>query len=270
MYATDFQFDDNCLSDFGMMICSFAGKSGTETVSSGSDITFHQIKAAGSNRFHLYSSSYDSAYSTSFQICKNPDTIKSPDEMYLSTELVSLLQRWLCRKEYKKFKLIQEDYENIYWNGTFLAKQINSVHGTAGMELTLYTDAPFAYSEAVTLEYHCLADTSFTLFDASDEIGFIHPDIEITLLSASKKFTLRNSMDYKILQIKNCSVGETLKIDGKNQIISTSVPSHTIANDFNYFFPKIINTYSNNQNTFTPNTDCIIKITYSPIKKIGL
>lgn len=270
MYAANFEFDGKTLSDFGMMICSFEGKSGIETVSSGSDITFNQIQTTGSNRFNLYSSAYPSAYTTTFQICRHPDIIKSQEEAYLSTELVSMLQRWLCRKEYHKFKLLQENYEYLYWNATFSAKQINSAHGIVGMELTLYTDAPFAYSEEITAEYHCLAETSFDLYDASDEIGFIHPNMEITFLSDGETFTLKNSMDYKILKIKHCSADEKIYIDGKNQIISTSVPSHNIVNDFNYFFPKIVNTYSNNQNTFTPNMDCNIKISYSPIKKIGL
>ena len=65
------------------------------------------------------------------------------------------------------------------------------------------------------------------------------------------------------------SENEYQKIDGKNQIISSSIKSH-IAKDFNYFFPQIINTYDERCNTFTPSLDCKIKIAYSPIKKIGL
>ena len=55
--------------DYGMMLCFFDSGGGIETVSSGADVTFNQIKPIGSNRFNLYSSTYDTALSATFQIC---------------------------------------------------------------------------------------------------------------------------------------------------------------------------------------------------------
>ncbi len=270
MYTKNIEYNREKLSDYRMIVCKFDSSGGLETVSSGADITFNQVKSSGSNRFNLYSSTYDSAYTTTFQICKDPCLIKTQDEMILSVEEVSSLQRWLCREdEYHRFKIDQDGYECIYWNTTFSSKQIELNGQIIGLELTLYTDAPFAYMDEVSTEYNCSADTSFDLYDSSDEIGYIIPSLQITVLS-NGDFSLKNSMDNKIMKIDNCVYGEIITIDGNNQILQTSKTSHNIVKDFNYFFPKIINTYENRCNTFTPNLDCKIKITYSPIRKIGL
>ena len=272
--CTDFEYAGEMLSDYGMMLCSFDSGGGIETVSSGADVTFNQIKPIGSNRFNLYSSTYDTALSTTFQICKNPCRLKNQEEMRLSFEEVSAIQRWLCRKDgYKRFKLDKEGYEHVYWNGTFSSKQIVLNDQILGLELTLYTDAPFAFMDEVSTEYECSAGTSFNLWDNSDETtdlnNSLRPDMEITILSEGN-FKLTNSMDAKFFILRNCKSGEVITIDGKNQLITSSLSSHNLANDFNYFFPRIINNYEERCNTFTPNLDCKIKITYSPIRKVGI
>ncbi|MCM1500385.1 MAG: hypothetical protein NC124_18135, partial [Clostridium sp.] len=262
MYAIDFEFDGQKLSDYGMIICSF--NSNLETVSSGADITFHQSNSSCGNRFHLYASTYDSAYSSTFQICKNPgDKLNDGN---LSVEEVSALQRWLCRKDkYYRFKVFQDGYEHIYWNATFSSKQIEIGGRAVGLELTLYTDAPYAYRDEIVVSKDCSENLSFHIYDNSDEVGFIYPNLTITLLEdgegEDRVFTLKNSLDHKTTRINGCTSGECIEIDGKNQIIRTSCLTHTsLAKDFNYFFPKIINTYTDNDNIFTCNLKCEIKI----------
>lgn len=273
-YFTNFEYAGEKLSDYKMMVCKFDSSGGLETVSSGADVTFQQIRPGGANHFQLYASTYESALSATFQICKNPFFAEKQAEPFLSVEEVSALQRWLCRKDrYHRFKINQEGFEHIYWNGTFSSRQIALNGQIIGLELTLYTDAPFAYMDEVSVEYHCTADTPFDFYDNSDEITDLNhplfPDMEITLLTDGD-FKLENSMDHKIMKLNHCKANEIISIDGKNQIISSSLPSHDLANDFNYFFPRIINTYETRCNTFTPNLDCGIKIIYSPIRKIGL
>ena len=273
MYATNFEYAGEKLSDYGMIICTIDKSSGVEIVSSGANITFNQVKPSNSNRFYISSSKYEEPLQTTFHICKNPCNVKNGDKMSISKDEISALQRWLCRKnEYHVFKLDQEDLKNIYWNATFTSQEITYGGETIGLELTVHTDSPFSYMDEVSVEYNCSAGASFSLYDNSDEITDtnhrIHPNMEIVLLSDGC-FKLENSMDTKVMKIENCSKDETITIDGKNQIISSSIKSH-IAKDFNYFFPQIINTYDERCNTFTPSLDCKIKIAYSPIKKIGL
>lgn len=83
MHFIDFEYDKERLSDYGMVICNFNGNKVVETMPSGADISYNQIKPSGTDRFHLYSSTYESAYTTTFQICKNPCGNKSDGSMYL-------------------------------------------------------------------------------------------------------------------------------------------------------------------------------------------
>lgn len=270
MYATNFEYAGENLSDYGMIICRFDGSGGIETVSSGSDVTFHQIKPSGQNHFNNYFPTYEEPMPNIIQICRNPHLTKNQDEMYLLPEDISALQRWLCRNNYHKFKLEQDGYENIYWNVLFSTKQVNLNGQAVGLELTLSADAPFAYQEEVPFEYKCNANEKFSLYCTSDLEHCIYPNVEITLLE-SGNFQLQNSLDNKITKINNCKAGEIITIDGKNLLIKFST-AHASSNDFNYFFPRIFSVYNNGKatpNVFTSNLQCIIKLTYSTVKKIG-
>lgn len=180
MYCTDFEYDKEKLSDYGMILCSFDHSGGLETLSSGADLTFHQIQSAKNSRFPLYAATYDTAYTAVFQICKNPCR-ETPDNPWLSPREVSALQKWLCRKDgYHKFKIDQEDYQTFYWKAVFSAKQIMLNGKIAGLELTMYTDSPYAYLDEISLEFACKANEPFSIYSVSDEEGYLYPFVEIT------------------------------------------------------------------------------------------
>ena len=269
MFATDFEFDNKRLSDLGMMVMVF-DKASDETISSGADIIFNQVKTSGSDIFNLYSSKYEEVFKATFQIGKNPCLCKTQDDMYLSPTEVSGLQRWLCQKRYCKFKVAQRGYENIYWNATFSSKQIMLNGMIIGLELSLFTNAPYAFQEEVTIKKILQKNEGFTLHDLSDEVGEIMPFIEVEFLETGDSWILENSMDINITEVKNVSANEVITFDGKNQIISSSFLEHKIADDFNYHFPIIGNTYDTNINEYVSNLDCKITIKYSPIIKVGL
>ncbi|MCI8482789.1 MAG: hypothetical protein HFH41_00445 [Lachnospiraceae bacterium] len=279
MYCMDFAYDKEKLSDYGMMLCNFNHSNSLETLSSGADITFHQISAGRNPRFPLYASTYDTAYTASFQICKNP-CLNTSGTPWLSPWEVSALQKWLCRKNrYHRFKIDQEDYQTLYWKSVFSAKQVMMNGKIAGMELTMYTDSPYAYRDEATLEFECRANEPFSVYSLSDEEGCLYPWVEITCRemetddSRTDTFLLElsNTLDQKTTQIKGCRKGEILTLDGEHFTISSSEKSHvSLARDFNYYFPRIINTYENNKNDFTLNRDCTLLLRYSPVCRIGL
>lgn len=272
MYATDFEYNGTLLSSLGYMICSFDGSS-NGNVSAGSDITFNMISPNRNSKFRIYSSKYESSYTTTFSICKNIESMSSvnQDEQYLSTNDISELHKWLCRKSFKKFKAHQDGYEDIFWNGVFTSEQYLINGRTAGLTLTLITDAPFAYQEPEkesTYDFYLAKDVPFEIYDTSDEEGFIHPNLTITVLEPGT-FTLSNSMDNKIMRIYNCSENEVITIDGENLIISSTMQNH-ITSDFNYYYPKIVNDDGHFLNQITSSLDCKIELSYAPIRKIGL
>ena len=264
----DFEFNNEKLSDYGMIICAFDG-SLDGTFSSGADITFQQTSNILGRNLNIYGA-YSTPYQATFSICKDIYNIGDNDEG-LSPILVSSLQRWLCLKNsYKEFRLIGDDnYNGLYWNSTFTSQQILYGGKIVGLTLTMYTDSPYAYRDRITNTFENVRYFEFA--DVSDEIGYIQPDLQIQF-KANGNFTLTNSLDNRVTSIKNCNQSETITINGTKEIISTDSSTHelTLARDFNYFFPKIINTYDNRVNSFTLNLACNITITYSPIIKVGM
>lgn len=287
MYATDFEYDGKCLSDYGMMICRFDSP-GLETLSSGADINFQTIKSIGSDKLKMCGCKYEETYTVTFGICLNPSL--NPDNgryPYLSPEQISALQRWLCRKDgYHPFQLLQEDLPDIYWNADFSCKQIEINGETAGLELTMYTDSPYAYLAAEPVTYSLQPGDRFSFFDSSDETGFLYPTVTIICGGGEQiqpeddcRIVLENNLDHNRKTIlTNLKNGEIITLDGENKLIFSSDDFRTnLANSFNYCFPRIFNKIENGmdirENIFTLSEDsipCSITFRYAPIRKIGL
>ena len=62
MNILDFTFNGKKLSDFECICCNFDSSSGTVEVSAGADVTLNQERPSGSNKFNLYSTSYDEPF----------------------------------------------------------------------------------------------------------------------------------------------------------------------------------------------------------------
>lgn len=283
MYATDFEYNGKRLSDYGMMICRF-DSSGLETVSSGADITYQTVKSVGADKLKMCGCKYDETYTTTFQICLNPS---NSDDIYLSPDKISSLQRWLCRKDgYHPFKPVQEDLLDIFWNAAFSSKQIELTGKVAGLELTMYTDSPYAYLAAEPVTYSLQPGEQFSFFDSSDEVGFIYPTVTINCGGDEQiqaeddcKIILQNSLDHnRKTVLTNLKNGEVITLDGENKLIFSSDASRTnLSNSFNYYFPRIFNKIENGmdirENIFTlseTSIPCRITFHYAPIRKIGL
>ncbi len=272
MYATDFEYDGFSLSDYGMCLCSF-NSSGIETLSSGADISFHTVRPVGSDRFYFYGSKYEETYTAMLQICKNPCRKGTP---YLTPEEVSTLQRWLCRKDgFHKLKFLSDNYIDIYWNAVFSSKQINFANQVVGLELTIYTDSPYAFREEHTIHYSLRPGETFTLYDVSDEIGIIYPYTTI-ISHSSGKIILKNEMENSstATKVESVSQNEKITLDGKNKLITSSIPTRSdLPSKFNFHYPCICNDFQNRNNIFTLSADsvaCDISFTYSPIVKVGI
>jgi hypothetical protein len=268
MYAIDFEFDGKRLSDFGCILTTFDGLR-NNAVSSGASIVFSTEKPLGSDRYNIHSSRYDSPFSAEFCICKNPCDEMNSDNIVFSPREVSAIQRWLCRNdEYCKFRLLEDGYEGIYWNGYFNSQQHMLGSSIVGFDLIFTADSPYAYLDDIKLHYDNAANTSFLVDSKSDKEGYIYPNIILSLKS-SGNFSLTNDRDNKIVRINNCTSGEIITMSGDQLLISSSNSNHDLSADFNYSFPRIINTYDNTKNIFTTNLACEITISYSPIIRVG-
>lgn len=274
VYALDFEYDNQYLSDYGFIICEFEAKNSIETVKSGSNIVFNKTSTHNGRNNYLLNAKYDSCIETSFSICKNPCGCKNQSEKVITSDEYRLLIRWLNRKEFLRFRFISKDSRDVcYYNSSFNIETITIAGKLFGLRLNMTTDAPFGYGgdkhEKILFE----TSAPHKIIDNSDEIGYVYPDI-IIYCFMDGDIAIHNDYDDATMIITNCSNEETITIKGDEQIITTDNDNHDICNDFNYVFPKIGNTYDNRTNTFTlvqlddyVYAGCVAEFIYRPIVK---
>lgn len=264
MKCYDFWYDGLKLSDFGFMICSF-DSGGTDTISNGSEITFNQVSTLNGAKQELTSIQYDDCITATIQICKN---LCNDGSFEISVEKMRDIMRWLNRKSFHKFKLIDDEYTNIYFEASFNVSKIEIGGKICGFELEMTTNRPFALMEPVEIVIdNPTSGKVHAFFSNSDEEGYIYPDMEI-VVKGDGKLDLYSITEDRHMVVDNCKAGEVVTID--YPIIQSSLDSHKIQNDFNWIFYRVSTSFKNKENEFTVSLPCSVKIKYSPIVKIGI
>lgn len=264
MKSYDFEFDGIRLSDKGFMICKFDSDS-VETISNGSQITFNTVSMMNGVRHELMSSEYDDCLTATFQICKNLCDGTSEE---ISLEDVRDIMRWLNRKRFHKFKLLDDEYSGIYFESSFNVSKIEMNGRVYGFELEMFTNRPFALQEPVIFNIkNTEANGAHRFFSKSDEEGCVYPNMEIAL-DAAGDLEIYSVTEDRTMRIANCEVGEVITIN--YPIITSSLSSHKIQNDFNWIFFRIATSFKDRANDVIISLPCTIRIKYSPIVKVGI
>ena len=264
MKCFDFEYDGHLLSDKGFIICKF-GSDGIETVSNGSYITFNTVSTMKGAKHELTSTEYNDCLTTIIQICKHP-CLSDTNEVSVNEQRE--IMKWLNRKEFHKFKLIDAEYIDIFFETSFNISKIESNGKVYGFELEVVTNRPYALQEPVVLYLkNIVLHGEKRIYSKSDEEGHTYPDMEITI-TQDGDFELFNSFENRTMRIANCKAGEVIRV--QYPIIESSLTDHKIQNDFNWQFFRIANTLKNKVNDITISIPCIIKMTYSPIVKVGI
>lgn len=267
--AYDFIYDGKKLSEFGMILCSFDGSKGVETVSDGCSITFNTISTQNGQKHELTSVQYEDCLEATFQICKHSCTGGVQE---INAAEHRELTRWLGRKKFLKFKPLSEEYIDLYFEASFNISRIEIDGKLFGFELEVKTNRPFALKEPRiitinnTLE-NIAENKKHSIFDMSHEEGYIYPHTEIKILEDGD-LTIHNALEDRDTYIVNCKAGEIITMD--YPVIQSNIDSHKIQNNFNWNFFRIANAYENRRNDLTISLPCTIKIEYSPIIKVGL
>lgn len=268
MKAFDFEYAGKNLHEFGMIICSFGSK-GLETISNGSQITFNTVSASCGAKHLLVSTQYEDCLETTIQICKNSCT---SDILEISATEFRELTKWLNRKKFLKFKILDEDYIDLYFEASFNISRIEINGKLYGLELQVITNRPFALKEPrMLIVKNAVKNGKHFINDTSYEEGYIYPYTEI-IIEEDGDLDIYNALEDRHTIIKNCVAGEVITMDYPviESFIESLEPHDNIQNDFNYNFFRIANTYDNSRNDLTISLPCTIKLKYSPIVKVGL
>lgn len=264
MTCSDFEYNGIKLSELGYRICSFDQNSNN---TSSSTLTFNTISNGSGSRFYLVNSTYQECLEITFSICKSAC---SSNEREISLKEYAELLRWLNRKEFCKFKLLADEYMDIYFEGSFNVSKREASGKIIGLDLTFISNSPFGMHENKKFIFEAkTSNSSFVFYDISEEEGSIYPHMNITI-AASGDLMIKNSQYDEAMVIHNCIQGEVISSDYPMISSSSAVHTQTLANDFNWSFFKISNTFRNRKNELTVSLPCTIEIVYSPITKIGI
>lgn len=299
VYALDFEYDGNMLSDMKYLICDFDYSSGVNTSSNGSLITFNLVSRNMGKKYSKTSSIYEECIQAEFDICKDPD---ENDDMIIDDHDYRALMKWLNRHKFLPFRFLGADNkdgvnENVVFMSSFNIEKIKIAERLYGLHLTMTTNAPHGYGADISQTLSVSGTSGSTAkpnrdyISENDEYGLIYPKFTITCKGTGNlRFQIHKGNSHQneypnygsnvlcAFDIENCTNGEIITIDSEKQIISTSLDSHKLYNDFNFAFPCFIN-YENpdvqgestDTNTIVNNGGIAFDISYtfSPIIKVS-
>lgn len=152
MKATDFEFNNKRLSEFGMVLCQFGGSKGLDTVTDGTPISFTTVPTMNGLKHNLTSSQYGQGLETTWQICKH----SCSDGIQEITPVEHRnLTAWLCRKKFLKLKIIDEFNMDLYHEAKIDVSRIELDGKLYGLELAISTNRPFALKEPRIISITC-------------------------------------------------------------------------------------------------------------------
>jgi hypothetical protein len=141
----------------------------------------------------------------------------------------NLAQTWLTsRMEYKKFKIIQSDMIDYYFNVIF-EKASNEYVGNLNQAFTLHArcDSGYAweYPKTLTKSYTGggVTNESFTIYNSSADPDYNYPIVDFTLNGVGTSFVLTNTSDNnRQYSFTGLSANENINTDNYNEILISS------------------------------------------------
>ena len=261
----DFMFDGRYGSSYNLLICNINGS--TEDSNIVSDNNFSTFQPAKNDKNYFISSNYSSVLTKNIQVCKT-NNCQIVDITDYDVESIS---RWLCREDgYHRFAFVNKDGENtIEYNAKININKIELGNGIIGLELTITTDSQYGYTKRKT-EIILDENQTVCINNTSSKLGKIKVNMQL-LCDSDGDYIITHTFGDKSNKIsfKNCVNGEYINVSDMC-VLTSSISSHDISNDFNYIFPFIQSTISDTKNYFKSNLPCKLTIEYELRRKVGI
>ena len=256
-----FVFDGISCEEYGIMCASFSSSTMDTISAQVSDLKTE--KSIRGDIYHITSQNYSEPLTYTMQIVNR-------DFAPISTVQERALKKWLCQRgSYKRFCVLSKRYADIWFFANINNPKSIYVADTVGLEFTVTTNAPFGFSDIRDKTW--IMDGNDTIEDFyvdNDEELPIYPDLTITLADAGT-FTFRNESITGVpntLTIENCIAGEVITLECGYPYISSSIASHRVFDDFNKFWPYLIDGY----NRIWVDKACTLEFQYREYRKVGI
>lgn len=188
------------------------------------------------------------------------------DKMQLRYILVAATKN---RFEYKWMKIFDEGYGELL-NYRVLLEKISLCKAgdkVIGITLEYMTDSPFAYANERVINKELAYNGSFNVYVYSDDNDDdLSTYTTVTMNGNYGNFKITNNSTGVVTSFTSVSNGETIIMDGNNDVISTSVSGKNILNTFNLNFIKL----RNGENNIQVTNACNMEIKYRELRKVGI
>lgn len=218
--ATYFTYDGIYSGDYGIQIASLESDN-IETTSVFAP-TLSLSKGARSKRFFYSGIQYEDSPEYQFSILSEREI---PD-----TERRKILSWLVGRKEFKKLRIHQQEFDDVYFNCIFTAADIVYVRGRCfGFTVTAKFDSPYCYGKPTKKTITCTAGTpaALTIYNKSDVLDdYVYPTITF-----SENVSIRNITDgSRVTSYSGVKSLETITIDGELKIVNSNLGGDKLSN----------------------------------------
>lgn len=256
-----FVFDGVACNEYGVMCVSFSS-SGMKTISA-QESELKTEKSIRGDIFHITSQTYTKPLTYTIQIV-------SKDCTPISAVQERALKKWLCKRGgYKPFCILEKRYADIWFFANINNPKSIYICDTVGMEFTVTTNAPFGFSDIRDKRWIMAGnDIIEDFYVDNDEELPIYPELQIGMNESGTLTLVNESITGadNTLKIENLTAGEIITMECGYPFISSSIQTHNLFNDFNKFWPYLIDGY----NRITADKACSLEFKYREYRKVGI
>lgn len=194
---------------------------------------------------------------------------------FTQDEVRALLKYLTQRDTTGLLEAYDDDSNVISWAsiGNFSEIQLYKIANkrVVGVTATWDSISPFALSDLYTVTKTITSTGTITIDIDTDDNKPVCPCVTIQTNGNDIKFVNKHtdffnvSKSYNSLEVINNASGETVTVDGANQIIKTSLTKRIFGDDFNRMWLELYD----GKNELTINGNCTVKLEWREPRKIG-
>lgn len=269
IFGKDAIIGDFQLSNYGLILASFEGSnSSDEEIGMKHDTIEEYI---GHNPIPVYlGSSFSSKLNLTATVIKDPFINHNAHSNYFTEhECREVLRQLTGFRGYKQMQIFSYEFDELLFFNVRVANVKYQRIGAciAGIILDMECDSQFAWSTDFNYTFNATQASNIIFFNTSDNLyDYIFPRITIKAINDISELSIINIQDNNwTATISSITANEIITMDSKNKILTSSIPSRIISNDFNMHFIRLVP----GKNEFKVTGDIQITFTYKVPRKVG-
>lgn len=192
-------------------------------------------------------------------------TVFNSDGTYIDADKQEDLKNWFIRDDFSWLIIDQDDLYDRQFRCTAVSSGLEDVGlRNAGMTVQITCDCNHAWTSNKSKTYSSTTTSNYQFMNAAKFNNYIlYPQLTISP-TANGNISIVNSTTNKTMSINNCLSTETIYVDCRNGLISTS-SGRNMLDDFNKYFLEL----KQGMNSLTLNGAFNLKMEYRLPVRIG-